>query len=117
MKGPYRWQGQKTEMTSKEIKEMKEAQQQIKDIYKKMEVDVHSMLNKYIIKKNPMKHDQILPSDEESDADKSSDIVATEGSSSTSTSSHIDSYKKSKNKLCEAWYTLPESLGSEDINM
>ena len=38
-----------------------------------------------------------MPSDaEESDADKSNDSVATEGSSGTCTSSYIDSYKKKK---------------------
>ena len=73
-----------------------------------MKVDAHSVLEKYAIRKKPMKRKQILSSDdEESDADKSNDIVAREGSSSTSTSSYIDSYKQIINKLREIWYTLP----------
>ena len=45
-KGSYRWQGQKIELTNEERKDMKKAQQKIKDIYKDMKVDAHSVLNK-----------------------------------------------------------------------
>ena len=76
---------------------MKKAQTKIKDIYKKMKVDAHSVLETNAMRKKPMKRKQIISSDEEeSDADKSNDTVATEGSSSTSTSSYMDSYKKTK---------------------
>ena len=83
-----------------------------------MTVDAHSVLKQNRIKNNSMKHKLTLPLDEEeSDADKSGDSVATEGSSSTSTSSYIDSYKQNKQRLCEAWYTLPQTLGRENIKM
>ena len=67
----------------------------------------------------PEEHKQTESQDEdETDGDKSSnDSAATEGSSSTGTSNYIDTYKQSKKRLVEVWYTLPEHMGSENIKM
>ena len=92
LKGPYLWPTQRPGMTKEEMKDARMAQERIIHIFIEMDAAAWSVCDDYIRRVNPEEHKQVEPQDEdETDGGKSSnDSAATEGSSSTGTSSYID---------------------------